>query len=168
MSVRRSGALLGAAGVVATMAGFGAYQAANPSRGLDVPKAVSTAIEKFFGAGGHEPQRVLADGVNVWIVTGSKDGNPTTLTLSNAGQMQEVAQDMPFRDLPAPVQAKLRSAYPKVKFDRVQSVEFHLFRVGTQGDEHTPEVLVFAAGNRLGEPVTHEPGMPGKWQDEDN
>jgi hypothetical protein len=134
----------------AFIAGIGvasAYQA-SMGTGSPVPDAVRTTIEKYLGTGGvYEPEAEYLDGVLCYVVTASKNGKPVTVTLSKAGDLQEVATPVRFRDLPEPVQRRLRKDHPTGHFKTVRSVELRLFEVSIPG-ESARFAYVFPAGNR--------------------
>lgn len=138
-----------------------------------MPQAVRAAVEKFFGpAGGYEePMKRSFDGAACYIVTGSHNGKPVELILSKTGDLQEVATQMAFDDLPSAVRSKLRDNYRNAQFDVVRSLELNLYEVGTVSDKtgNRQIVHIFAAGNRWPETLTEaqmETTSPKSWAPE--
>ncbi len=88
-----------------------------------LPKAVTDAVQKRFpklemtGASKEKEK-----GKVVYEVSLKKDGRNIDVTVTQAGQITLIEQQIDFKDLPKPVAKTFEEKYPNAKYDIIESV----------------------------------------------
>lgn len=114
-------AILCALAVLVVSAGARADEEAVP---LDkLPKAVREAVEKRFPKVMMKEASKEKDGDKVvYEVTLKKDGKNIDVTVTEAGAITLIEQEIDFKDLPKSVARTFQEKYPKAKYEIVESV----------------------------------------------
>ncbi|MFO0800503.1 MAG: PepSY-like domain-containing protein [Gemmataceae bacterium] len=88
-----------------------------------LPKAVKEAVEKRFPKVDMKEASKEKDGDKVvYEVTLKKDGKAIDVTVTEAGAITLIEQEIEFKDLPKAVAKTFEEKYPKAKYEIVESV----------------------------------------------
>jgi hypothetical protein len=89
-----------------------------------LPTAVKEAVEKRFPKVEMKAASKEQDGDNkvVYEVTLKKDGKAIDVTVTEAGAITLIEQELAFKDLPRAVAATFEGKYPKAEYKIVESV----------------------------------------------
>lgn len=88
-----------------------------------LPKAVKEAVEKRFPKVEMKEAAKEKDGDKVvYEVTLKKDGKNIDVTVTEAGAITLIEQEIEFKDLPKAVAKTFEDKYPKAKYEIVESV----------------------------------------------
>lgn len=111
-------------GLVVVMVGTALIRADEEAVPLDkLPKAVAESVRKRFPKIEMKEASKEKDGEKiVYEVTLNKDGKNIDVTLTEAGVITLIEQEISFGDLPKAVAAAFDKSYPKAKYQIVESV----------------------------------------------
>lgn len=88
-----------------------------------LPKVVREAVEKRFPKVEMKEASKERDGDKVvYEITIEKDGKATDVTVTEAGAIILIEQEIEFKDLPTPVVKRFEEKYPRAKYKAVESV----------------------------------------------
>ena len=108
---------------VASLIVMTALQADEETIAIDkLPKEVTAAIQKRFS--GHEIQSAAKeadDGKVLYEVILNKDGKKTEVSLTAAGVITEIEEQLEAKDLPKPVAKALEDKFPKATYEKIES-----------------------------------------------
>jgi len=119
---------------------------------IEPPLIVKASADKYFETGSHEIHKQMDHGMLWFEATGAKDGTPSSIRMTEAGDIVETQKMMGLETLPSAIRSSIIKAHPSAKLEKVQSVEMSFYLVSYMADGRQHDLRVYANGQVVPDP----------------
>lgn len=124
------------------------------------PSVVKGAADNYFGASSHEIHKQMDHGMMWFGATGTKDGTPSSIKMTEAGDIVESQKMMSLDGLPTAIKNSILKAHPSAKLEQAQNVETSFYQISFMADGRKHEMRLYANGQPVPDAETTQEAPP--------